>query len=687
MSIAPMPSVQQQPTGETTAARGGGASPSGARSGLRVQLRSLPFEQQVGMLAPRSPVQRKGAAVEGQAGRAGPAEKGAVPGPQPQPATQIDTQPPGPQGDQQAVAGTQTDQQTVAGTQTDQQTVAGTQTDQQTVAGTQTEGPTATADDAQAPGQRQGDQQTAAGTQAEGTTATAVDAQAPQQEGEQETPRAPVAQAPGSERAEADTGGTGDARAAAPALLNAFVTQFNRVFQPVLHVFAGGVTAENAGRLFTPQQMRLLAAFDNGSTVPYGLFNGAGSTGQLSNSQRILIASHILLVGTFSPEALVGRRPAEESQGAQAAEEGGGGGAQEGGGGAQQAGGAQQDDGSGARQLGANSCRHWAMMVYAYSGLGVPGEGVEGVWHTVDPTGAIVLSAPGAPRRTGVGSAASAHVDEPGEAPCPDPTVFEPGDWLEIAWANGGGHSVVFQRLLANNERTFEIEYASQAINASRDRTSVRRRETKILGKRTGMGKPVVFGHTAMSGAGREATTVEQLLPGMTGETGGPNQRHMQRELRRVLRGQPLNEAHAMTWLCGVLRADNTALIARIEHRLGPDQLALLQSANVVEATAGGALEQLVRLNQRLRHLEENTRAVEDRAAEQVGQDASTPYNAGTTSQDALKGSMYRRGGQRVSAAQTRAYEQSRASGLLRDLPNGTVPWSSYSQPAEPAAS
>lgn len=139
-----------------------------------------------------------------------------------------------------------------------------------------------------------------------------------------------------------------------------------------------------------------------------------------------------------------------------------------------------------------------------------------------------------------------------------------------------------------------------------------------------------------MAEAGGAATSVEELLPGMTGATGSPNQAHIQQQLRAHA---PLDMEHAVRWVGGIVQTNNGAKIAQLGTRLGAQQSALLRTANEVEPTAPH-LEQLVRLNQRLQHLVENIDLVENTAEAQVGRGAGTYRTAANRWQAEGAGSL-----------------------------------------------
>lgn len=520
------------------------------------------------------------------------------------------------------------------------------------------------------------------------------------------------------------------------------VQSFNACFGPVLHALGatgegGGVNADDLRRLFTAGQIEMLRGFVNTSVVPQRLFNGV--TNKVTPQQRILLSSHILLTGTFDPATVLGEAggPQEEAtEEAQPQAEGGGaapngdGAPDAGGDGAQQVeaseeeasaeeqgedalaeepsqeappGGEEQP--SRGREISANSCRHWAMLVYGYAGLPVPGDGVDGIQHTHDATGAINIggSAP-AQTRGGYGSARSfvqGHADQTWAPYFSQGTqaasIFQPGDWLQLAWSRRGGgyntstgHSVVLSQVKRETATHYFVDYYSQTNNTEGRRALD---ENQRLSKRVGAGS-VVFAHRPMSQA-RDPESAADLFEGLHSErdgrltSGSPNERTIRQRARGVREIEPGGEV--LQWLCGQLVALNRARLDALGDRLTTEQRGLLDAANVVGAADLASVEQLVRVNQRVVHTLENDAHSRHSARRQ--QDQEGHYWVGRAAGgNGLIGAWdpRRRGDDDaplpmrgdVGGAQLRQISRGRCSGLLQDMPDASlIRWSDCPQP------
>ncbi len=147
-----------------------------------------------------------------------------------------------------------------------------------------------------------------------------------------------------------------------------FVTDFNRHFSSILHVFgprpgsisSAGISPEETSSAnrelsareiaanFTPVQIHLLSQYLDSRVIPERLFNG-DETNLLDAGQRIVISAHILANGVYDP-------------------------------------------GFRLQQVHARMCFHWAHLVYHYAGVTPPsGPLTVGVMGTTDPTGQVVL--------------------------------------------------------------------------------------------------------------------------------------------------------------------------------------------------------------------------------------------------------------------------------------------------------
>lgn len=147
-----------------------------------------------------------------------------------------------------------------------------------------------------------------------------------------------------------------------------FVTDFNRHFSSILHVFgprpgsisSAGISPEETSSAnrelsaqeiaanFTQGQITLLSQYLASRIIPERLFNG-DETNLLDVGQRIVISAHILANGEYDP-------------------------------------------GFRLQRVHARMCFHWAHMVYHYAGVTPPsGPLTVGVMGTTDPTGQVVL--------------------------------------------------------------------------------------------------------------------------------------------------------------------------------------------------------------------------------------------------------------------------------------------------------
>ena len=416
-------------------------------------------------------------------------------------------------------------------------------------------------------------------------------------------------------------------------------------------------------RLFTVRQQELLERFlQSGNSTPIQLFNGVENQASLSPQMRILLSSHILTVGRFDPQQITGVAPFEEQESTENTQEEG-------------------ESTSADMEIGANSCRHWAMMVYAYAGLGVPGEGRDGQWHTHDPTGSIVLGA-ASPQasRGGYGSTRGMrrnHTDR--YAPFFGPgiqaeNIFNPGDWLQFTTSATGGHSVVLNQVLSDARHTYTISYYSQNINDRGRRVSSRREEQKRMWKifsgneAVDNRRRIVFGHTPMSQT-QDASSDEDFLPGLHSENQNgltsqrPNRTFIQ--LRLNITDEIVEGGAELSWLCpeverlNQIRIDN--LVSR--QRITTIQAAQLQRLNRSSEATFPDLERLVRLNRRLANIMRNDNSIlqnANRNADEAGDRYRPGQRAGF---NGLRGNM--------------STEADNLSGLLRQMPDKrSLSWS-----------
>lgn len=484
------------------------------------------------------------------------------------------------------------------------------------------------------------------------------------------------------------------------------VEEFNRQFQPVLHVFDGqgpngALSAQQLEALFTPDQLDKLQVYLSSGTVPRRMFNGVQNTAEMTPQRRIVLSAHILMHGTFDPATILedtGQTPEEaapsspEPQGATTSEQAAPAEASSGAEESQAQEEAPEEDNR--REIAANSCRHWAMMVYGYAGLPSPGEGADGLWHTHDATGAIMVGGT-APSQTdgSYGSASGMSKNHRGEwAPFFGPGVqaadiFKPGDWLQLAWSSGGGHSVVLTRVVRENRNAYWIDYYSQTRNGLQSERRIDS-EKRILKTMAGKGTRV-FAHRPMSQA-QDPQSAADLFQGLHAEvngqlrSGGPNEQTLRARVPGLGEIEPGGEV--LHWLCTTLVGLNRQRLAELGDRLTPSQLALFESANAVGEASLATVEQLVRLNQRVVHTLENdahTRhnaAQEDRAGPhyRVGRfsGGNGLYGAWDPRRSTSDGAPRPQAG-KLGSRQVAALAAQRSSGLLRAMPDlDRIPWS-----------
>jgi hypothetical protein len=497
----------------------------------------------------------------------------------------------------------------------------------------------------------------------------------------------------------------------APATAADQVQRFNTCFEPVLHILGGtgtggALTTEDLGRLFTPEQLEKLDAFAQTSEVPQRLFNGVTNTGELTAQRRILLSSHILLTGTFDPGSILRESGGStESARAEGTERGAEPEGPASSGDSSSAGGESTRDegrtGGGRREISANSCRHWAMLVYGYAGVPVPADGVDGLSTTHDATGAITLGgAAPATTRGGYGSVRGmmrGHGEREWAPYFSEGTrassIFSPGDWLQLAWYRSGsgynpahGHSVVLARVARETDTHYFVDYYSQTDN----REGVRELDrNQRLAKRMGGGS-VVFSHRSMSAA-RNPETAAELFEGLHARgrdrslaSGRPNERTIRRHAPGV--GAIDSGGAVLQWLCEHLAALNRARIDELGDRLTPEQRTLLDNVNTSSEASLETVEQLVRVNQRVVHTIENAAHVRHNAASHEGRDGH--YWVGRSAGgNGLTGAWDPRSRTDDGAplpmrddaggAALREISRRRSSGLLEDMPDASlIRWS-----------
>jgi hypothetical protein len=507
-----------------------------------------------------------------------------------------------------------------------------------------------------------------------------------------------------------------------------FETAFNTEFRDILHAFPTATQDQSGQRhlgmdqiraLFTDEQIRKLTDYCSTHVIPDRLFNGVENRPVLTAQMRILMASQILRAGTQRPGATpgestedrgavprAGRRasttaPAEQPASGQPA----------GGATAQPAGettspaagsGATPASSVGSVPVEARCCRHWAMLVHAYAGITAPGDGEGGVQHTFDHQGhavigqgSLTVNRGGGVRFNNVRSGQSEVM------PHSNPDLFEPGDWLEIAWNGHVGdptpelpalartHSVILSEVLTRGDPVYSIRYYSQAGNPTTNRrvprgARVRGRrdlETREISRRSCQGYPVIYGRHRVSEDSGPARTEAAVLGSGGGDVSGPNRTYLgsdrMRTNLRLRRTDPAIDVDDLSrWLCGWLRNRNTELINGLGTRLSEMQRTQLTEANRSADGDAGGLERLVRLTQRLRILEHNRAHVADSDQDQTatlgrlggGRDVWITHND-SIGQPSLQGT---------------GSESRTTSGLVQDLPAGFVPWGDYT-PSSPA--
>ncbi len=427
-------------------------------------------------------------------------------------------------------------------------------------------------------------------------------------------------------------GGPGDGRSGGGGSglgsnLDQFAIDFNREFAAQLHVFADGsepaaergpdvsataigtasgppVPAERLARLFTPTQIDLLEAFCVSHVIPERLFNG-DEVGTTTAQQRILMAGHILSVGTYQP------------------------------GGFEQA-------------VHARMCGHWVNLTMSYAGC-AEGRGL-GVREEFDHSGGLAMSvtdtAIDSEGTTTTGSAHRAtlggelgvgthHAAREGARadfemqglPFENFAMLEAGDWLYVyndCGPGGGNHSVIFSRWVSETQ-TFEGVRYRRAITMSQtspDAGGVE--ETRLLGEHftdTGHGRITPVTHIERVAAGtRPLQSAADLIAILgSGTEAAENSRFIEQRLHG--RGSFDWDALAV-WI----HDQNATLIEQLHPHMTEHQFTAFTQVNNGasaplgddDSSAGEALiPRLVRLNERLSNLVNNAAALDTGMAAQ----------------------------------------------------------------------
>jgi len=387
--------------------------------------------------------------------------------------------------------------------------------------------------------------------------------------------------------------------------LDAFAARFNREFAAQLHGFApasapsseaatptdqsgGGLTGSQLQALFTAGQIAKLDHFISSREVPDRLFDG-DEVGHATAQQRILLAGHILTVGTIRP-------------------------------------------GSFTQRVHARMCGHWVALVYHYAGAG-SGAGA-GVIEQFDHAGGLSLSVEDDPEHGGVVAARhhtvfqGARIHKPGVHSRfqQEGLAFErfdevqPGDWLYVYNDNGspgGQHSVVFSRwasedLVVEDPAGGTVSYRRAVTMSQIGPSAGGREEVRLLGERFvahGQGHITPITRVARAGATTRPIRRAEDLVAILGS--GPEAAENQRFVARHTHGGSFD------WqlLAAHLHGRNAALIDELAggrtRRMTPQQERIFRDTNnrqLADASVD-SIGTLVRLNERLAILVRNAAA------------------------------------------------------------------------------
>lgn len=284
-------------------------------------------------------------------------------------------------------------------------------------------------------------------------------------------------------------------------------------FEPIVGVAFGGATAltpVKLNELFSATQKKLLSEFMSDKKLPDGLFTGAGATGAVSPQQRVLMASHMMVVGKVEQREKDGEHTGVYKKGR------------------------------------ADNCGHWATLAWAYAGV-TPASDFAGnnnlKTSTTGPTGEVSFGG-GSSKEVYKGAVDPSlqledrHADYikkhpelagTGEAKrlkTLGPELFgmlEPGDWIWIYNGNASGqHSQIFAGWVdtsdqhATDAKNGAITYRTCKVFHQYDN------EKGLSGHHTHkLGFPFSFDHkvfpvTMVKRAGADAGaahSIEKLLP------------------------------------------------------------------------------------------------------------------------------------------------------------------------------
>ena len=339
---------------------------------------------------------------------------------------------------------------------------------------------------------------------------------------------------------------------------------FRGEFSGVLHVFGGPeqTTGARLRQIFSEAQRAKLMRFTEDHMIPDRLFNG-GDLGHASPQQRIMVSSHILTVGRF-------QREEEEAQ-----------------------------------RVEARMCGHWVSLVYTYAG--VTSSRAQGVRGNFDHAGNAVLGAPSAaPRR---------EIPRPqgGVVPMSEFHRFQPGDWLYLRQSIN--HSVIFSSWETpppgpgDRRRPPSVSAVTYDQRRNNQWEGGLRHERTRLSDRPGTGIWTVVRVDRVGPDARTAQTPEDVVPGVgRGDVEPRNEQY--------LRSRGVELARAIEQVQAANRA-KIEMLARPRGRAGrgrlsAEQVELLNRTNDVAERTHAALETVVRLNERLRHLEIGAEALDD---------------------------------------------------------------------------
>lgn len=413
-----------------------------------------------------------------------------------------------------------------------------------------------------------------------------------------------------------------------------FAKAFNEEFKSILHVFAqdamgcedpaqnedgspkikysakgkqsgDNVTGSTLEGLFTSTQRVKLTNFMNDHKIPERLFDG-DDVGYATTSQRLLMAAHILMVGTYSPASFEQR-------------------------------------------LHANNCGHWIDLTFDYAGAAVGTIG-KGMMGTTDHNGDVIMGKGGLnevfrkdkvkaaelPKEEGenqlgpIGKTTKHYEaikrDEVKLAKDPEakPTAvrrpyadfamfgtIQPGDWIWVYNANSsddGGHSFIFSHWSSDEGLSNGIRFR-KAIGFNQGHVEQGGQEFEItLGEKFFSGEDDRLGFEGkhigicpvtmilqVSKDTQPITEVDELLPKVAANEGTGKDDN---EIYIAKFEATYNRKIDRKALRGILTAECEATVGKLG-----DHLSVGQQSVIAEAQETASLSQLVWLTLRLREI------------------------------------------------------------------------------------